>query len=160
MALALRAPLCGVQFGFPAELWRQMERERFHWLCRPGEEVAVITGQQLNWLSIPKALATAATLAWVAVSKYVDALPLYRLENPFVRMGIDLPRATLLVKSGLLVQPLINLLRDRLFEYGVWQMDETPVQVLEEPDKPATSTSYMWVQRGGPTCRGGNPVQL
>ena len=116
--------------------------------CRTGVKLAPLPPQP-----IPKALATAATLAWVAVSKYVDALPLYRLENQFVRMGIDLPRATLshwMVKSGILVQPLINLLRDRLFEYGVLQMDETPVQVLKEPDKPATSTSYMWVQRGGP----------
>src|SRR5699024_11626466 len=29
-------------------------------------------------------------------------------------------------------------------------MDETPVQVLKEPDKPPTSRSTMWVRRGGP----------
>ncbi len=29
-------------------------------------------------------------------------------------------------------------------------MDETPVQVLKEPDKPPGGPSYMWVQRGGP----------
>jgi transposase len=32
-------------------LWqKRLERDRFHWLHRPGEPVAVITGQQLNWL--------------------------------------------------------------------------------------------------------------
>mgnify|MGYP001609216193 FL=1 len=32
-------------------LWqKRLERERFHWLRRPGEKVAVITGQQLDWL--------------------------------------------------------------------------------------------------------------
>ncbi|MEH6584862.1 MAG: transposase, partial [Halioglobus sp.] len=30
------------------------------------------------------------------------------------------------------------------------QMDETPVQVLKEPDKRAQSKSYLWLQRGGP----------
>ena len=29
-------------------------------------------------------------------------------------------------------------------------MDETPVQVLKEPNKPAQSKSYMWVMKGGP----------
>ncbi len=29
-------------------------------------------------------------------------------------------------------------------------MDETPVQVLKEPGKRAQSTSYLWLQRGGP----------
>jgi len=29
-------------------------------------------------------------------------------------------------------------------------MDETPVQVLDEPNKTAQSQSYMWVMRGGP----------
>lgn len=32
-------------------LWqKRLEQERFHWLRRPGEAVAMITGQQLNWL--------------------------------------------------------------------------------------------------------------
>ena len=36
-------------------------------------------------------------------------------------------------------------------------MDETPVQVLKEPGRAATSKSQMWVQRGGPP---GKPVIL
>ena len=36
---------------------------------------------------------------------------------------------------GILVQPLINLLRDRFLEYDIIQMDETTVQVLKEPVK-------------------------
>lgn len=32
-------------------LWqKRLEQERFHWLRRPEESVAMITGQQLNWL--------------------------------------------------------------------------------------------------------------
>ncbi|OSM05943.1 IS66 family transposase [Magnetofaba australis] len=102
---------------------------------------------------IPKALATASMLAFVAVSKYADALPLYRQHTILARSGIDLPRSTLanwMIRCGQLVQPLINLLRDRMLEGGVIQMDETPVQVLREDGKPASSKSYMWVQRGGP----------
>lgn len=32
-------------------LWqKRLEQERFHWLRRPGEAVATISGQELNWL--------------------------------------------------------------------------------------------------------------
>lgn len=55
------------------------------------------------------------------------------------------------------MQPLINLLRDRLLESGYLQMDETTAQVLKEPGKPAQSQSYMWVQRSADVDR---PVVL
>ena len=102
---------------------------------------------------IPKSLASPGLLAHITVSKYQDALPLYRQEAILSRIGVDLPRATLanwMVQAGGLIQPLINLLRDRLLAYDILQMDETPVQVLQEPGKTAQSKSYLWLQRGGP----------
>ena len=45
---------------------------------------------------------------------------------------------------------MINLLRDRLLDYDILQMDETTVQVLNEQGKTAQSKSYLWLQRGGP----------
>ena len=102
---------------------------------------------------IPKSLASPGLLAHVTVSKYQDALPLYRQETILQRIGVDIPRATLanwMIKAGALVQPIINLLRDQLLSYDLIQMDETTVQVLKEPDKRASSKSYLWLQRGGP----------
>ncbi|NIV34832.1 MAG: IS66 family transposase [Anaerolineae bacterium] len=102
---------------------------------------------------IPKSLAAPGLLAHVATAKYVDALPLYRQEAILQRAGIELPRATLanwMVRSGELIQPLMNLLRDHLLAYDILQMDETTVQVLREPGRAAQSQSYLWVQRGGP----------
>lgn len=52
------------------------------------------------------------------------------------RIGADLPRATLanwMIQAGILIQPLINLLQDRLLSEDVVQMDEMPVQVLKGP---------------------------
>jgi transposase len=109
---------------------------------------------------IPKSMASPGLLAHITVSKYQDALPLYRQETILRRIGVDLPRATLanwMIQVGVLIQPLINLLRDRLLEYDIIQMDETTVQVLKEPGKQAQSKSYIWVQRGGPPDR---PVVL
>ena len=103
---------------------------------------------------LPKTLASPGLLAHIVVSKYQDALPLYRQEQILTRIGVDLPRATLarwMVQVGTeLIQPVINLLRDQLLAYDILQMDETPVQVLKEPGKTAESKSYLWVQRGGP----------
>lgn len=102
---------------------------------------------------IPKSMASPGLLAHIAVSKYQDALPLYRQETILRRIGVDIPRVTLanwMIQVGILIQPLINLLRDRILEYDIIQMDETTVQVLKEPDKKAESKSYIWLQRGGP----------
>jgi transposase len=112
--------------------------------CRTGIHTAPLPPQP-----IPKGLASPTLLAHIAVSKYADGLPLYRQETMFRRLGIDLPRASLanwMVKTGELVQPLLNLLRDELLASGFVQCDETRYQVLKEPGKAATSQSYLWVQ--------------
>jgi len=102
---------------------------------------------------IPKSMASPGLLAHIAVSKYQDALPLYRQETILQRIGVELPRATLanwMIQVGTLIQPIVNLLRDRLLDYDILQMDETTVQVLKEDGKAAQSKSYLWLQRGGP----------
>ena len=117
--------------------------------CRTGIHTAPLPAQP-----IPKSLASPTLLAHVAISKYADGLPLYRQEAMFRRLDIDLPRASLanwMVKTGELVQPLVNLLRDDLLASGFVQCDETRYQVLKEPDKPATSQSYLWVQHAPET---------
>ncbi len=102
---------------------------------------------------IPRSIASPGMLAHVATSKYVDALPLYRQEAIFQRLGVDIPRATFanwMIHCGQLIQPLINLMREQLLAGPLIQMDETPVQVLKEPGKSAQSKSWIWVSRGGP----------
>lgn len=103
---------------------------------------------------IPKSYASPGLLAYIATNKYADGLPLYRLENIFSRFGCDIPRATQaswMVKTGELLTPLINLLRDDLLAAPVLHMDETTLQVLKEKDRSATAKSYMWVMaRGDP----------
>ena len=98
---------------------------------------------------IEKSIAAPGLLAHVALSKYADALPLYRQTQMFKRLGAELDRTNLanwMVACGHLIQPLINLLQDRLHEQSVIHIDETPVQVLHEDGKKAQSKSYMWVQ--------------
>ena len=98
---------------------------------------------------LPKSLASPGLLAHVATAKYADALPLYRQHQQLQRIGVDLSRTTLatwMVRAGALVVPLLNLLRDELLDRPYLLMDETTVQVLEEPGKAVQSKSQLWAQ--------------
>jgi transposase len=101
---------------------------------------------------LPKTNAAPGLLAHIVTSKYVDALPLYRQEAIFERHGVQLPRATQAAWMMALaerVQPLINLMDERLRESGYVRMDETPVQVLKS-EQAASAKHYMWVRVAGP----------
>ena len=117
--------------------------------CEEGVKTAEPPPQPL-----PRSIATPGLLAYIVTSKYVDGLPLYRLEQfTLNRLGVEIARATMatwMVRCGDLVQPLINLLRDKLLEAPVVHCDETTVQVLNEPGKTPQSKSYMWVQVAEP----------
>jgi transposase len=103
---------------------------------------------------IPKSFASAGLLALIATQKYSDALPLFRQEHIFARAGIDLNRTTMarwMLKMGELAKPLLNLMHEDLLASPVLHMDETTVQVLGEPERPAETQSYMWcMARQGP----------
>ena len=108
---------------------------------------------------IPKGLLTESALAWVVVSKFADALPLYRIAALLHRFGGDLSRGTLaasVVRVGEAVQPVINLMRDHLLDADIVYGDETTVQVLKKPGRAAQRKSYMWAQVSGT----GPPVRL
>lgn len=98
---------------------------------------------------IPKGIATAELLAAIIVSKYGDGLPLYRLEEIFKRHGIDLGRATMarwMVKTAEALQPVWNVLSDRLLASFYVACDETHTQVLKESGRKAEDKSWMWVR--------------
>jgi transposase len=98
-------------------------------------------------------LASPATVADVMTKKYVDGLPLARQEKIWKRYGVELSRATLanwvIQTSQSWLKPLYRRLKKHLLEQNVIHADETVVQVLKEPDKPATSESRMWLYASG-----------
>lgn len=101
---------------------------------------------------IPGSLASAEALAAVVTAKYCDALPLYRQEQIFARIGFEISRSTLAnwcIKAGELLTPMMTAFAQHLKQQPVICADETTVQVLKELGKTAESTSYMWVYRSG-----------
>ena len=77
--------------------------------------------------------------------------PLYRLEQEFNRQGLKLSRQTmsnwLLNVSEMWLQPIYNVLHEKLRKEQVLHADETTLQVLKEAGRPSTSKSYMWLYR-------------
>lgn len=103
---------------------------------------------------IPKSIVTAGLLAYILTAKFCDALPFYRQEAQFKRLGVEISRANMCnwaMKVAEISQPLISLLKQEIRSGPLINIDETTVQVLKELGRAATSKSYMWVCRGGPS---------
>jgi transposase len=121
----------------------------------PGAERGVVMAPRAPQI-LPKAIGHSSLIADVVVGKFVDALPLYRQEKIFAREGIDLSRQTM---AGWMIQldekltSLMAAMKGVLYHGRVIHIDETRLQVLEEPGRAASQQSYMWVYRGGPPDR-------
>jgi len=100
---------------------------------------------------LKKSLVSPSMMAYVMARKYVDAMPLYRQEQDFKRLSLQLSRATLSnwmlhgAKDWLLY--LYQRMHTLLLEKDVLHADETELEVLCEPDRPAKTKSYMWMYR-------------
>jgi len=129
---------------------------RFKYVCKccegtQADEAAVSIAPMPDQL-LPKSIATAGLLANIITAKYVDALPLYRQEQIFKRLGVDIVRQTMsawIIKAAEKCSPLLELIIQEIRSGPLIQMDETRVQVLDEPGRAATKQSYMWLFRGG-----------
>ena len=98
---------------------------------------------------IPHSFTSPSVLSQVITDKFVNHMPLYRQEAEWKRLGLDLSRTTmanwLIIASREYFIPIVNRMHEILVEEKYLHSDETSVQVLNEPGKPATSKSYMWV---------------
>ncbi len=54
-----------------------------------------------------------------------------------------------MIKTAQLSQPLLQRLIHYQLQQSIIQVDETPVQVLNEPGRKAQSQSYMWLYQSG-----------
>ena len=104
-------------------------------------------------------LAAPGLLAWVAASKYLDHLPLYRIEQIAARQGVPLARSTLaqwIGRIGVALQPLAERLAELLRQRACLHADETPVRQLD-PGSGKTRQAYLWAYRSG-TWEDGPPI--
>ncbi len=134
----------------------EIHRPKYGCSCEDGIKIA-----PMPKMPIPKSIATPELLAWIITSKYCDGLPLYRQGFILKRMDVEISRATMadwMIRSSALLEPLYDALNGHLIRQPCLQADETPVQVLDEPDRSPQNKSYMWLYRT--TTLLGSPVIL
>jgi len=119
---------------------------RPQYACRACETVVA---EAVPPAIIDGGLAAPGLLAWVVTSKYLDHLPLYRLEQIAGRSGVNLSRSTLadwVGQVGVALQPLTDRLIWHLLQGNTLHADETPMPQLD-PGKGKTKKAYLWAYR-------------
>ena len=97
-------------------------------------------------------LVSPSLLAGIWNAKYVNAVPLYRQEQEFQRMGAAIDRADMAHWTILCAERylfiLYGYLHQKLYGSHVIHADETPVLVSKE-NRTSGKQHYMWVYRTG-----------
>lgn len=119
---------------------------RPQYACRHCE---TITASPVPAALINGGLAAPGVHAWVLTQKYLDHMPLYRIEKISERHGVPIARSTLaqwVGQLGIALQPLVDRLVALLKAGQVLHADETPVQQLA-PGQGKTKRAYLWAYR-------------
>ena len=134
---------------------------RYKYACKNCEGVddegPTVSIARMPEQMIPKSISTPGLLAHILTAKFADALPFYRQEKQFSRIGVELPRSTMCnwaMKTASACDIVINMMQDAVLKSPVINIDETTVQVLKESGR---IKSYMWVFKGNVR---GKPVIL
>ncbi|MFP1131221.1 IS66 family transposase [Asticcacaulis sp. W401b] len=142
-----------------------LQNVRFKYACRHCDRNGIHTPVVIAPMPaqpLPGSVATASTLAFALVHKYVDGTPLYRLSQAFERAGVPISRGTLghwvIGSSEKHLSRIYDALKLRLLSQPLIHGDETTVQVLKEKDREATSKSFMWAYRSAEDSR--EPIVL
>ena len=97
-------------------------------------------------------LVSPTLLSGIWNAKYVNAVPLYRQEQEFQRMGVSIDRGEMAHWTILCAERYLSVfydyLHEKMYDYHVLQADETPVLVSKE-NRTSGSRHYMWVYRTG-----------
>jgi transposase len=132
----------------PACLFRH-EIARPTYICRrceqQGENIQAVQAP-LPPQPIARGTVAAGLLAHVIVSKWVDHLPLYRLESILGRLGWQVSRSTLcdqMMSCAALLRPLYDLMGVRVKASFGLHADDTPLTLLNP-----RRTAYAWVYVG------------
>lgn len=108
--------------------------------------VGVVVSAAKPPMPIAKGLPAAGLLADLIVRKFVEHMPLYRLERSYERQGYPLPRSTLcdwLAACAKLLKPLYQLMIDIVLQSRVIHTDDTPIKI-HDPPAGQTDTGRMW----------------
>jgi transposase len=146
------------QLEYHPASFQVLQHIRYKYACKPCAQGCDKCDSQANIETaakpaqpIEKGLPGPGLLAYVITSKLGDHLPLYRLERIFARHDVHIARSTMcawLLATGELVQPLVNLMGDRVRGSRVIHTDETLVPVQDETEEGKCKSGRIWTYIG------------
>jgi transposase len=147
----------------PAQV-KVVKHVRYVYSCRQcerdGTETPIVTANMPASV-YPGSLASPSALAYIMNQKYVESMPLYRQEKQIERLGVSLSRQTManwmIYGANTWLKLIYGRMYNHLIKQDILHADETTLQVLQEPGRSATSSSYIWLYRTG---REGPPIIL
>lgn len=117
-----------------------------------GEETPVeFRRAQMRKLPLEKSWADHSLIAYVLNAKYVNSMPLYRIQADLrsINPSMEITRQTM---AGWVISVyrrwfscIHDRIRKQILSGELIHMDETSVLVLKEPNRRPSSKSYMWV---------------
>ncbi len=120
------------------------EHARIKYACRACDQA--IARAPMPARPIEKGRPGPGLLAHIAVAKYGDHLPLYRLESIFERTGVEIARQTMCEWIGgiaELLAPVVTELKRQLLADPLLQSDDTVVP-YQGDQKGRVSKGYLW----------------
>lgn len=130
-------------------------------ICEENEISVPVVTAPMPAPVLPGSIASASSIAHVMVQKYVFGMPLYRQEQQWKLLDIEISRQTM---ANWMIQAatrwlvlLYNRMHEYLLQRDIVHADESTLQVLHEPGRAADTKSYMWLYRTG---RDGPPIVL
>lgn len=102
---------------------------------------------------IEKGVPENGLLSYILISKHVDHLPLYRLENIFKRYNIHINRSSMVGWIGQVCDEYLQLIYDSLHTMlltsDYLQSDETPLKVQDRTKHKKCHHGYLWPYTDG-----------
>jgi transposase len=115
----------------------------------PGEQRVATAGPSRAG-PIAKGLCGPGLLAHAITAKFADHVPVHRLAGQLSRSGVAIARSTLgdwLARAADLLDPLVQLMHQRLLGSRVIHADDTPVK-LRVAEQDRTTKAHLWAAIG------------
>lgn len=122
--------------------------------CRECDNNGVESSIKQSKLPKPlfhKSAASPEAISEIIVAKYMNAVPLYRQEKYYEKLGVNISRQLMsnwIIKSSDYFEIIFDNMKSKLVSSDIINCDETPVQVIKEDNRKASQKSYIWVYKG------------
>lgn len=139
---------CSEQLEYTPSTLKVIRSERPKYACRSCQDTVVVAAPPPA--PIEKGLPGPGLLAYVAVSKYDDHLPLYRQQEMFRRQGVEIARSTLcdwVAQGAELLRPIVAAMEKDLLLSRRMNTDDIPVPVQDDT-REHTREGRLWIYRG------------